>query len=109
MIAESSRNLSTNAPVRHRQRGRTAAQQLGSTEPDGSGPASALVNDLDALSLVAQAGNDLDSAERQLIEALHAKGATWEQIGLALGSPERSAKQRARGRWRALGGDRCHR
>src|SRR5262249_13698031 len=48
-------------------------------------------------------------AERQLIEAPRAKGATWEQIGLALGSPERSAKQRARGRWRALGGDRCHR
>jgi len=106
MIAESSRSLSTNAPVPHRQRGRTAAQQLGSTEPDGSGPASALVNDLDALSLVAQAGNDLDSAERQLIEAPRAKGATWEQIGLALGSPERSAKQRARGRWRKLGGDR---
>jgi hypothetical protein len=68
------------------------------------GVAPTVRDDLDALSLVAAARSQIDTDELRLIDSARAKGATWEQVGLALGSPVRSAKQRGRGRWKALGG-----
>jgi hypothetical protein len=70
--------------------------------PRGGAPT--VRDDLDALSLAAAARSEIDNDERRLIEGARAKGANWEQVGLALGSPVRSAKQRGRGRWKALGG-----
>jgi hypothetical protein len=66
---------------------RSRAQQPDSTKPERAGPGPARADDLPELPLIAQSRKHLDSVERQLIEAARAKGATWKQIGLALGSP----------------------
>lgn len=61
-------------------------------------PAPTLTDDLDALAQVADARTFLGYDEARLIDAARTRGATWEQIGLALGSPPTSAKQRAQQR-----------
>ena len=59
---------------------------------------------LDALALVKPARDEAEENERRLMFAAKQAGATWEQIGLMLGYPSRSAKQAASQRWKTLGG-----
>lgn len=63
-----------------------------------------LVDDLDALTAMRVWRAEIDTTERRLIEAAREKGASWDQVGLALGFPVKSAKQAGRQRWRRLAG-----
>lgn len=60
---------------------------------------------LDAIRLMPAVRRAVDVDERDLISAARAKGATWAQIGDALGSPPSSARTVARNRYARLGGD----
>lgn len=60
---------------------------------------------LDALALVPAARYALDTDELGLIVSARVAGATWEQIGVALGAQQSGARQTARGKYKRLGGD----
>ncbi|MDR7277586.1 hypothetical protein [Catenuloplanes atrovinosus] len=57
---------------------------------------------LDALAGMQAYRHQVDQDELRLIDAARANGATWQQIGLALGSDPDSAKQRGHRRRQAL-------
>jgi hypothetical protein len=65
-------------------------------------PVPTLDDDLDALSLMGAYRAEVDRDEQELIAAARARGVSWEQIGLVLGSPPGIAAQRAQDRWKAL-------
>lgn len=84
----------------------TTAVQLAHAEHAGGAgfgdtPADAAVW-LCALSCVAAAHDDLDARELAFIDAARAAGATWYQIGLAMGYAGHAAKQGAQIRHRRL-------
>ena len=60
-------------------------------------------NIIDALSLLPRCREEFDGHERELIDAARAAGATWEQIGLALGYTVKGARQGASQRRKKLG------
>ncbi|MDP9792616.1 hypothetical protein J2S43_001128 [Catenuloplanes nepalensis] len=64
--------------------------------------APALSDYLDALAGIQAYRRQVDQDELRLIDAARAAGATWQQIGLALGSDHGGAKQRGHRRQQAL-------
>jgi hypothetical protein len=58
-----------------------------------------------ALTAVPGARDWVDSDERTLVAAARRRGASWQEIGVALGYKPRGARQAALGRYKRLGGD----